>query len=1098
MNHISKNAFLFFWTILFSLNLHAQTFFPIKEGILWGVIDNKGEITVNPSYNYIGDFNNGNLAIAIKDGKRGLINGKGETVLATEYQKIRFINDNYLSVCSNEGCALANTSGKILSSFNYQAIFKFNSNFLKTYKSQKFGLLSIGGNEVQPTTYDAISNFPERPGLIQLTKNTKKGLADIEGNLILEAVYDELTIDGNRINAKKEKAFTSVWLEKNNEVAETKEFPNEMALNLDSQARLKKKQATILQNNPEARKPRWVLNTFRYSLENGVGKNLLKGKEFFDVGIDETLQLSLGREVIPPAKKEDKEQLISYLIDHQNAKVIFSAPVKDMVISDFNVAKYARATIDTLWDALIDKEGNLIEEVDGKPISNIGNFKDGLAWVKSGKTYGFIDKNGQLTIPFEYQIVSDFEDGHAVARKNGLFGCIDTRGKAVIPFAYDGIDIPKGNICRVKKGKGREGNWGAINLQNKEIIPFEYSLIYPFNNGVARMRKGRSWGLINDKGKVIIPPSINCDYLDDFKNGIAMVGMERWVEKTPAGPVVRYRKQGFIKQDGTYLIEPVYDKIDDFETIWQKQEGLARIYKDGKVGYVNYQGTIELEAIYDETYRFDTIWRNNSGISKVKKDNKYGYLDHNGKEIVAPIYDEVAEDFILVGNDSVGVSRVQKEGKYGFVNYEGKEVVPVEYDFASKANKGVIPIKFEGKWGVVDTLNNKKLAFEYDGARFLDGSSGQFIELLKKETAYFEVDATGRFTKEVEGLPSTQQETKYNKSPKFIYRSEFDNNGLAVVEKKGKLALVNGNGQLLTKYQYKEIDSFADGLALVRLDAKERKDQLFGYIGINGKEVIPPQYKLAKRFGGGHAAVLNRSTWGFIDKTGKMVISPKFKKPGEFSGGYAIINDNEIYDKNGNKAGQFQLNGKITKGFTNERAIVQSTSGEFHITPTGLPAYFVKYDEVTPFIGNIAFAKRGEVWELSRSTGDYTNQLKFKRANKNSYIEKYGERRKETLPDGTILEDKGWKLIEKGTWKMIDSDGNFLSEMVFTEVKLNADGNYVVSIENKSGLADTEGKIVAERKYELIRAVSKDVIRLEKAGEIGYLNTNGTWLRKIE
>ena len=62
-----------------------------------------------------------------------------------------------------------------------------------------------------------------------------------------------------------------------------------------------------------------------YSLENGVGTNLLKGKEFFDVGIDETLQLSLAREVIPPVKKEDKEELFSYLIEHQQEKVFFSS-----------------------------------------------------------------------------------------------------------------------------------------------------------------------------------------------------------------------------------------------------------------------------------------------------------------------------------------------------------------------------------------------------------------------------------------------------------------------------------------------------------------------------------------------------------------------------------------------------------------------------------------------------------------------------------------------------------------------------------------------------------------------------------------------------
>jgi hypothetical protein len=578
-----------------------------------------------------------------------------------------------------------------------------------------------------------------------------------------------------------------------------------------------------------------------------------------------------------------------------------------------------------------------------------------------------------------------------------------------------------------------------------------------------------------------------------------MVGMERWVEDTPSGPVVRYKKQGYIKQDGSYLIEPTYDKIEGFEEIWEKQEGIARIYKNSKVGYVNYQGIIELEAIYDETYRFDTVWKNNSGISKVKKDGKYGYLDHNGQEILPAVYGEIASSFIEVGEDSTGIALVKRKGSFGFVNFEGKEVIPTQYEYASESGNGIVPVKLNGKWGAVDTLNNKLIPFEYDGARFLKGSNHQLVELLKEETAYFELDAQGNFTNEVDGLPTNQENGNYNKSSKFTYKSEFDKNGFATVEKKGKLALINSGGQLLTKYQYKEIEPFSDGLALVRIDAKERKDQLYGFINPQGKEIITPQYKLAKSFGGGHAAVLNRATWGFINKEGKMVISPQFKNPGAFSGGYAIINENEIYDKNGNKAGDFVLNGKIVVGFSNERAIVQSTSGAYHITPKGMPAYFAKYDEVTPFIGNIAFAKRGEMWELTRTTGAYTNKLSFSRANKNSYLAQYDERRKETLQDGTVLEDISWELIEKGTWKMIDVDGNFLSDIVFRDVELNDEGKFVVSVENRSGLADIKGNIIAEREYEVIRAITENIVRLEKAGKIGYLNSNnGKWLKKID
>ncbi|MBT29246.1 MAG: hypothetical protein CMO01_06250 [Thalassobius sp.] len=1087
---------LTFWVLFIAFGAYSQEYFPIKEDNLWGVIDLSGKVTIPPSFSFIDDFTENGFAIASKDGKTGLIDGSGKAIIPINYSKITWVNVNNLAVWNEQGCALMSAKGDQLSAFNYQAVFAFNNQLFKAWKNGKFGLLDTSGKEKVPLVYDAIVELPELKAFNYIIKGNKKGLIDDSGEILLEAEYDDIEVNKEIILGQKAKAYTALWLDENLKVTEKKEFPNEMAFNLDMKARLQKEQVAILQNNPDARKPRWVQNVYRFTLENGVGKNLLGSKEFFDIGIDENLGLSLGREVIKPESKEEKEKIISYLIDHDQAKILYGKELKDILITDYNFSDYARATVDTLWDALIDKQGNIKQEVSGKPISNIGNFYSERAWVKSGKSFGFINTKGEVVIPFDYELVSDFEGNYAIARKGGLFGCIDKNGKEILPFVYDGIDVPKDNICRVKKGKGREGRWGAVNLQNKEVIPFNYSLIYPFKDGVARMRQGRNWGLVSTNGKEIIPPSITCDFLGDFENGIAMVGMERWVEETPSGPVIRYKKQGYIKKDGTYLIDPVYDNIDGFEEIWKKQEGVARIYKDGKVGYVNYKGIVELEPVYDETYRFDTVWRNNEGISLAKKDGKFGYLDHNGDEVLPVVYDLVDSSFLYVWDDSIGIAMVRKKGKYGFVNYEGKEVIPTQYANVNGPGRGVVLAKLDGKWGSVDTLNNKLLAFEYEGARFLDDTDDQVIELLKKEESFFEIDGNGHIVKAVEGMPASDNIANYSKASNLVYKTDYDANGLAVVEKKEKLALVDAKGNLLTKYKYKEIEPFSEGMALVRLDAKERKDQLYGYIDAKGNEVIVPQYKLAKSFGGGHAAVLTRSTWGFIDKNGKMVIQPKFKNPGDFSGGYVIINDNEIYDKNGNQAGTFQLDGKITAGFNSDRAIVQSASGSYHITPEGVPAYFAKYDVVTPFIGKVAFVKRGEIWELSRKTGEHTSKLRFNRANKDLYLAKYGERRKEKLQDGTTIEDLGWELVKDGKWKMIGTDGNYLSSNVYEDVAITEDNKFVIKLENKVGLAGLDGKILAEREYEMIRAVSKDVVRLEKQGKITYIKTDGTWLKK--
>ena len=57
--------------------------------------------------------------------------------------------------------------------------------------------------------------------------------------------------------------------------------------------------------------------------------------------------------------------------------------------------------------------------------------------MKSGK-YGYVDTNGKLVIPLQYQDAYDFRtEGLALVKKNGLFGFIDKNGNVVIDFYYE-------------------------------------------------------------------------------------------------------------------------------------------------------------------------------------------------------------------------------------------------------------------------------------------------------------------------------------------------------------------------------------------------------------------------------------------------------------------------------------------------------------------------------------------------------------------------------------------------------------------------------------------------------------------------------------
>ncbi len=195
--------------------------------------------------------------------------------------------------------------------------------------------------------------------------------------------------------------------------------------------------------------------------------------------------------------------------------------------------------------------------------------------------------------------------------------------------------------------------------------------------------------------------------------------------------------------------------------------------------------------------------------------------------------------------------------------------------------------------------------------------------------------------------------------------------------------IADSEGNVIVKPKYREIGLFSEGLAYFQEDDKDRSKRKFGYLDTNGKEIIEPVFSQATDFSDGMAGVL-KGRWGFVDKSGKLVIPHKYRTMLPFSDGKAVVDDNTIIDKTGKQLGVYGMSGKVIGGFQSDRAIAQSNTGQFHIKPDGTPAYFTKYDEVSPFNGNIAFVKRGEKWMLTREMNGIKSEVPFSRADKDS------------------------------------------------------------------------------------------------------------------
>ena len=152
---------------------------------------------------------------------------------------------------------------------------------------------------------------------------------------------------------------------------------------------------------------------------------------------------------------------------------------------------------------------------------NNKNGNDDIRWdysvlmsvSKNGK-WGFINKNGEIIIPFRFDSTRGFRDkaGLAQVSINGKFGYISLSGEEVIPIKYEFADDFENGLAGIVSN----GKVGFIDVKGNLIIPCVYELEYSSDGdgkklswndfsygGVALVKQNNKWGIINKKGEKV-------------------------------------------------------------------------------------------------------------------------------------------------------------------------------------------------------------------------------------------------------------------------------------------------------------------------------------------------------------------------------------------------------------------------------------------------------------------------------------------------------------------------------------------------------------------------------------------------------------------
>lgn len=273
-----------------------------------------------------------------------------------------------------------------------------------------------------------------------------------------------------------------------------------------------------------------------------------------------------------------------------------------------------------------------------------GGFHCGLAVAVKGNYCGYINKKGQLVIPFNYISAEEFRDNQAKVVKEGSeeYFFIDKNGNK--------IASPSGLFPDSKRINGKY-LWGYVDGQGHTVIQYQYKDAKDFREGLARVQsEDGSYYFINNTGGA----------LTDRHNEIAEYASDGFIRYKPnVMPNNATPKWGFLNRFGRRTIPAKYYDAGDFS------EGIA--YVEELIGEELWCGFIDNNGnkVHRTKYNIATYSRFKDGYIVARDESgKYGYINRQGQPLTSFMFD-YAEDF------SEGLARVSVGDKWGFVDKQG-------------------------------------------------------------------------------------------------------------------------------------------------------------------------------------------------------------------------------------------------------------------------------------------------------------------------------------------------------------------------------------------------------------------------------------------
>lgn len=507
-------------------------YFIMSENGKTGVINKKGEIIIEPEFNYI-QIPNPEKPIfvclydydtSIKAYKSKVLNEKGEEIF-TRYSNVTAIPSNNTSV-----------------------EWAYQTSILKYKDGDKYGIITTNGTQVTKAIYDSIETLDYKDGVLKIKKDGKYGLIELNGENVIKPEYDAISTDGYYNNESTRYEYAGYIVSNKSEEGTLYGYISYSGkVILDCKCNSIKR-ITNIKNDTIS---------YLITIENGKyglyknGQSVIKNEyELIEYdNINQILSLKqnakygvydLYGNMILPIQYENlifAGTIITATKDGKN--LIFDAngnikkdfnftsvmPTKssDYYITIDEQGKYG--VVDSSNTTLIDNKYSYIEYVFDKYFIFTDNNKSGL-----------IDYTGRKLLDNKYSVVQNISGTKIIQATDSETGVSQLYNKDIDKIAetkdvhiylksefikilsddimmyvdYDG-NIKKAEDLFTNNSifaQNKNGKWGYVDLSGNVVIDYIYDMAMDVNEyGFAAVKKDGKWGVIDGNKQIIKEPS---------------------------------------------------------------------------------------------------------------------------------------------------------------------------------------------------------------------------------------------------------------------------------------------------------------------------------------------------------------------------------------------------------------------------------------------------------------------------------------------------------------------------------------------------------------------------------------------------------------